>query len=124
MADEGRAPTVLVVDDEPVIVRLLHRMLDDEFVVRDASDGASAIAAWRSEPVDVIVLDQMMPGMSGLDVAARVLADDPGQRIVLFTAVADRDLAARATVVGVRAFVKKTDVAQIADVLSDVLADV
>jgi CheY-like chemotaxis protein len=123
MVEEERAPTVLVVDDEPVIVRLLHRMLDDEFVVRDAHDGASAIAAWRSAPVDVIVLDQMMPGMSGLDVAARVLADDPHQRIVLFTAVADRDLAAKATVVGVKAFVKKTDVAQIADVLSDVLAD-
>ena len=123
MAGTQPVHTVLVVDDEPVIVRLLHRLLEAEFVVSDAFDGPSAIAAWRASSFDVIVLDHMMPGVDGLEVASQILAEDPSQRIVMFTALTNKSLVARVEALGIRAFVPKTDAVRLAEVLTQVLAE-
>ncbi len=78
---------VLVVDDDPtvreVVVSYLRAAGHD---VREAIDGASALDAVREEPADLIVLDLMMPGLDGLEVARRlrVTSDVP---IVLLTAL-------------------------------------
>lgn len=63
--------TVLVVDDDDPIRRMLTRLLgisEHKFVVHEACDGASALAELSSTDFDLILLDQMMPDMSGLDV--------------------------------------------------------
>jgi DNA-binding response OmpR family regulator len=60
--------TVLVVDDEEGIVELMRDFLEvDGFGVRSARNGAEALAALASEPVDCVLLDIMMPGVSGFD---------------------------------------------------------
>ena len=67
--------TVLVIDDDPVILKLLRVNFEMEgYQVLDAGDGMAGLAAARSGRPDVIVLDVMMPGMNGLDVA-RALKD-------------------------------------------------
>jgi DNA-binding response OmpR family regulator len=64
---------ILVVDDESGIRALLTTFLERYgFAVRSAPDGASALALLRTEPVDVILVDLQMPGISGLDMAAEV----------------------------------------------------
>lgn len=63
------ARTVLVVDDDEDIVTLMRDFLEaDGFRVRTASDGESALRAMREENVDCVLLDVMMPGISGFDV--------------------------------------------------------
>lgn len=58
-------PTVLVVDDEPEIVELMRDFLEaDNFFVVTAEDGAEAVAVLDRQPVDCVLLDVMMPGMS------------------------------------------------------------
>ncbi|HEX9530845.1 MAG TPA: response regulator [Acidimicrobiales bacterium] len=70
--------TVLVVDDEPLVVRLVELNLEmDGYRVVAAYDGPSGLRAAGEEHPDVIVLDMMMPGMDGLEVA-RHLKSDPG----------------------------------------------
>ena len=60
---------ILVVDDEPGIVRLAKDyLLQAGFKVITAGDGPTALASARSERPDLIVLDLMIPGMDGLDV--------------------------------------------------------
>ena len=84
--------TVLVADDEPDLRVLTHSLLEAAGfeVVEEAVDGEAALAAielLHPPPVPtVLVLDYLMPGLSGLDVAERVLEHHPDQRIVLFTA--------------------------------------
>jgi DNA-binding response OmpR family regulator len=69
--------TVLVVDDDPVIVNLLQVNFEIEgYDVLAATGGESGLAQARLGHPDVIVLDVMMPGMDGLEVARRLKGDD------------------------------------------------
>ena len=82
---------VLVVDDDPVIVNLLKVNFEIEgYDVSCATGGEAALAAAGSEQPDVVVLDVMMPGLDGIEVARR-LRENEGTRgipIVLLSAKA------------------------------------
>ncbi|HEV8633444.1 MAG TPA: response regulator transcription factor [Chloroflexota bacterium] len=68
--------TVLVADDDQKITDMLRRTLSYEgYRVVTAADGRAALAAVEAERPDVVVLDWMMPGMSGLEVARRLAAE-------------------------------------------------
>lgn len=68
--------TILVADDDPVILGLLEVNFEMEgFTVVTAQDGAVALDRARSSRPDVIVLDVMMPRMTGHEVAAELKAD-------------------------------------------------
>ena len=63
-----KKPFVLVVDDEPPIVRLVQLRLEaDDMQVRTAHRGEDALAILDDEPVDLVVLDVTMPGMDGFE---------------------------------------------------------
>jgi DNA-binding response OmpR family regulator len=75
-AYHGPVPTVLVVDDDPVIVALLQVSFEMEgYEVRTASDGAAALAQVEAAVPDLVLLDVMMPGFDGLEVARRLRSD-------------------------------------------------
>ena len=68
---------VLVVDDEPSVRRLLRDILELEgYNVREAADGPSALESLAEHRPACVVLDVMMPGMSGIEVLAAVRDDD------------------------------------------------
>ncbi|CAN5715558.1 hypothetical protein BH20ACT23_BH20ACT23_23380 [soil metagenome] len=64
----GEKPLVLVVDDDPDLLRLAEVQLRADFSLILADGGAECIQVAQSRPPDVIVLDMMMPGMDGLTV--------------------------------------------------------
>ncbi len=107
------AVRVLIVDDEDDMRSLLRNMIeianDGLSVAGEAADGDQALRFWREAQPDVVVLDQRMPGLTGLETAARMLAETPSQMIVLFTAFADEAVKAAADRIGVRACVPKDD---------------
>ena len=89
MADDKLS--VLVVDDEPAIVELLRDFLEAEgFCVETARDGHEALAALDHAPVACVLLDVMMPDLSGFDVCRRIRerSDVP----LLFLSARDGDL--------------------------------
>jgi len=68
--------TILVVDDTPAILLLLQKMLSRQgYEVRVADSGARALESVKASPPDLILLDIMMPEMSGFDVCERLKAD-------------------------------------------------
>jgi CheY-like chemotaxis protein len=70
---------VLIIDDDPHVVRLMGRMIkaeDPEVQVLEAFDGSTGLEIAREQRPNVILLDLLMPGMSGYDVL-RAIADDP-----------------------------------------------
>ena len=86
---------VLIVDDDPDIRGILAFTMEDAgYVVREAGDGAEAIAAMEKRPPDCIVLDLMMPGVDGFGVlrSKRQLGLAPEARVLILTCkTAERD---------------------------------
>lgn len=88
---------ILLVDDEPLILRSIHRLLSRSHDVRVASSAEEALSILRDDAgFDVILCDIMMPGMSGIDLYQQLRAEHPplSARIIfisggIFTAEAD-----------------------------------
>ncbi len=84
---DGSPIHVLVVDDEPVLSELVSMALRYEgWEVATAGDGATAIALSRQNPPDVVVLDLMLPDMSGLEVLRKLRERMPRLPLLLLTA--------------------------------------
>jgi len=101
---------VLIADDEPNIVVSLDFMMKREgYDVVVARDGTEALAMIRAEKPRLVLLDAMMPGMTGFDVCEAVRADPDLRetRILMLTAKGRESDLARGTGVGVDAYVTK-----------------
>lgn len=84
---DGQPVTVLVVDDEPVLAEMVSMALRYEgWNIATAGDGSTAITTARNERPDVVVLDVMLPDMSGLDVLQKLRKENPGLPVLLLTA--------------------------------------
>jgi DNA-binding response OmpR family regulator len=91
---------VLLVEDEPNIAEAIRFLLTrDGFRVSSATEGATALAEMRDDRPDLVILDHMLPGMSGLEILA-ALRSNPETRdlpVMMLTARGrDRDMAERA----------------------------
>jgi putative two-component system response regulator len=91
MVDLRTRQTVLVVDDTPENVELLYSALQGEYVVKVANNGEKALRiAYSDTPPDLILLDVMMPGMSGHEVCRRLKANPDRRAIpVIFVTAMD-----------------------------------
>ncbi|MCW2659111.1 MAG: tcrX [Mycobacterium sp.] len=84
---DGNPINVLVVDDEAVLAEMVSMALRYEgWNISTAGDGSSAIAAARAQRPDVVVLDVMLPDMSGLDVLHKLREENPQLPVLLLTA--------------------------------------
>ena len=80
---------VLVVDDDPALAEMLGIVLRSEgFLPSFVADGERALAAFRDARPDIVLLDLMLPGMSGIDVC-RAIRAEAGVPIVMLTAKSD-----------------------------------
>ena len=90
---KARPPSILIVDDDPEIVLMLStRLMKRGYKVTTASDGRSALELAKRDRPELVLLDVMMPGKSGWEVA-RALKQDPqtqGIKIVMVTAIGEQ----------------------------------
>jgi DNA-binding NtrC family response regulator len=82
-----RRGTVLIVDDEEGVRAAVRAILEETCEVLEAENGAAALDILGVREVDLVMLDQRMPGEAGVDVLPRVKAIDPSVVVVLATAV-------------------------------------
>ena len=108
----GGALRVLVADDEPTIREFLRTVLevDGLEVIGFAGDGHEVLRQVAATQPDVVVLDLMMPGMSGLDVLPLLKERHPDLRVVAVSAMPAESAEREAFAVGADAFVSKLDV--------------
>lgn len=80
--------TILICDDEPALRELIRASLDDDYLFAEASDGLTALELAREVEPDVVVLDLMLPRLGGLEVLARLQADEhlQGVPVLVITA--------------------------------------
>ncbi len=110
MDEMNRTPHIMVVDDDLDTVSILARHLQREgFVAIEAVSGPECLRLAREHPVDVILLDLMMPEMDGFEVC-RALKQDPDTAaipVIMITARDDLDARAEGMRLGVSDFLAK-----------------
>jgi CheY-like chemotaxis protein len=91
---------VLVVDDDPAVVILLHRVLRDLDIGHDiitTSDSRDVLAQLGARRIPLVIADYSMPGMDGLQLTTAIKARDSNTRVALITAYATPALAQQAS---------------------------
>ena len=68
-------PTILIVEDEPAIRRLVKETLESRYAIQEAVDGLDGLQRAQSVKPDLIILDLRMPGLDGLSVLRKLKAD-------------------------------------------------
>ena len=113
--------SALIVDDDPDIRALLRTVLEvaTDFDCYEAADGYRALESWRIHKQDIVVLDQAMPGLTGLEVAEGIFGISPAQPVVLFSAYLDAKIIEAAARVGVKLVLGKDQFSKLVDLLQE-----
>src|SRR5258705_13997366 len=100
---------VLIIDDEEHVRQMMRLTLEAAgYQVHEAKDGPEGLRLFGDGvDWDVVVLDQRMPGMDGLETLRRLKLSDPGARIVMATAYGSIELAVDAMKLGASDFLRK-----------------
>jgi NarL family two-component system response regulator LiaR len=102
---------VLIVDDHTVVrqgLRLLMEAQEDIEVVGEAAGGTEAVIAAKESKPDVILLDLIMPGMSGLDVLRELQKQSAAGRVLVLTSSLDDHIIRQAIQAGAQGYLLKT----------------
>lgn len=106
---------VLLVDDHEVVragYRRLLKSAPDIAVVGEAGSGEAAYRLVAAEPVDVVVMDLSLPGMSGIEAASRIRRRQPRVRVLMFSVHEEEIFVQRALDAGADGYLTKRAVAQ------------
>jgi CheY-like chemotaxis protein len=96
-AAPGGPLSVLIIDDDPDVRGFIVEALDEQgYEVRQASNGRKGLAEIARKKPDLVVLDFIMPGLSGAEVAGRILADNPDQPILFVSGYSETEAVKRA----------------------------
>ncbi|MGD8264337.1 MAG: response regulator, partial [Desulfobacterales bacterium] len=99
---------LLLIDDEPDIVRVLSISLKaDGYDVIPAHSGAEGLAAFQKESPDIVLTDIKMPGMDGIEVLKNVKELDPDAEVIIITGHGDIENAIEALKYGASDFINK-----------------
>ena len=109
MEDTISKQTILIVDDAPENINMLHGILGSDFRVKFALNGEKALEIAFKNPPDLILLDIMMPGMDGYEVCRRLKSADATKKIpiIFVTAKAESKDEKRGFQLGAVAYIKK-----------------
>src|SRR5256885_2270739 len=81
---------VLVIDDEPGILNFVSRGLRAEgYTVDLEADGDTGLSAALGQPYDLVILDLLLPGASGIDLQRELVQQNPGQPVIVLSALTD-----------------------------------
>lgn len=100
---------ILMVDDHVVVREGVRRLLQTVpgAIIIEASNGEQAMAAFRAEQPDIVLLDLNLPGVGGLELLRRFKSERSGVRVIIFSMHADPLYASRALQSGARGYVSK-----------------
>lgn len=104
---QGRA-RILLIDDEPGILNFVSRGLRAEgFTVDLAADADVGLKAALGSPYDLIILDLLLPGSNGIDLLRQVIRQNPGQPVIVLSALTDTSSKVRSFELGAGDYLAK-----------------
>ena len=105
---EEHMSSVLIADDNEGLRKgLREALVRERYDVEEAHDGAEALAILQNRHFDVLVTDVRMPGLTGIELLAKVKATDPATVVIIMTAYGNVDMAVEAMKIGAYDFISK-----------------
>lgn len=100
---------VLVADDAPFIREVVRQILTASGfqIIGEASDGEEAVTMARTTEPDIILMDLVMPKMSGIEATKEILKENPSQKIIAFSTVDQHTMVMRAIDAGCIHYITK-----------------
>jgi DNA-binding response OmpR family regulator len=127
MPQPAKKPVILIADDDPQILTMLGiRLVKKGYEVLEAADGLQTLSMARQHHPDLVLLDVMMPGKNGWEVAKELRSDDKLRNvgIVMLTAIGEKVNELTSPLYGADAFVDKPfDFADLEAKIKNVLAE-
>jgi len=126
IVEETKKLKTLVLEDEPETNELMCTTLKNFFAeVHSAADANEAMTLFEKYSPDIIFIDIILPGKSGLEVAKEIREINPKQIIVIVSASNDMGNISEAVKIGVNNFIRKPiDTDKMIDVLKDIVSDI
>lgn len=113
---------ILVVDDESAIRDMLRFILETEdWTVEATASGEEALERWRTFDPDVVLIDQMLPGISGLELAKTLRAEGFEKPLLLFSGFLTAKLEAQAESLSMRPL-PKSEVRRLVETVKEIAA--
>ena len=114
---------ILFVDDDAFTRRIINTALSNRgFSTRLADSAVAAMAILRSEPIDIVLTDQQMPGLSGLDLMQKMREEGFNTPVILLTGVGTLEMAVSAVRSGAVHFLTKpVDPHDLQQLITDIL---
>ncbi|KKQ73813.1 MAG: PAS/PAC sensor hybrid histidine kinase [Candidatus Woesebacteria bacterium GW2011_GWB1_38_5b] len=107
-----QSPVILLVEDDPLLIKMYStKFLREGFIVKNAGDGEEGLRVATEEKVDFMIVDVMMPKMSGSDMLVK-LRQNPktaGIPAIVLTNLTQQDEAAKLKTLGVKEYLIKAD---------------
>jgi len=100
-------PTLLVIEDEPDAANIAFHALEGSYIIDIVRDGQAGYQKWLEQRHDLILLDLMLPGLSGDQVLAKILAVDSDQSVIVVTAFSDIENHKKLMINGANEFLAK-----------------
>src|SRR4030042_110024 len=102
-----RSEMILVVDDELGIRQSFNMILKDDYKIILASTGNEALELFKANPVDIVLLDILLPDMGGLELLEKFKETDPTVEVIMVTAVKEVAIAVKAIKSGAYEYIMK-----------------
>jgi len=99
--------SLLVIEDNPDTSHLVNRILNHRFKIDSALDGETGLAMWQKKQYSLVLLDVMLPGISGNQVLEKIMQEKPSQSVVIMTAHHTMELAEALVLAGASDFITK-----------------
>lgn len=106
----SKAPTIVIVDDAPLFQAGLSAAFKEEGfeIAGQAERALDAVSIAREANPDLVLLDVLMPGISGLDVVSKIIEASPSTRVILLTSSESEEDLLKAIKAGARGYIVKT----------------
>jgi diguanylate cyclase (GGDEF)-like protein/PAS domain S-box-containing protein len=99
---------VLCVDDDPIVLQYMQTLLEKRVqTLLVANDGEQGLGLYKEHRPQIVIVDNLMPKMSGLELAQKIKEINPQQHIILFTGFEDVEIFKKAIEIGISGYEKK-----------------
>ncbi|MEW6741086.1 MAG: helix-turn-helix domain-containing protein [Nitrospirota bacterium] len=102
-----RKKRVLIVDDEPIVIQSLYYFLKDRYELLPISFGKAAVEYVKTDDIDIVILDYILPDSTGIDVLRMIKSIKPFIPVIIITAYGNEEVAIDALRFGATDYVKK-----------------